>query len=504
MKTGGRASPVFSLARMVYNPPMNSFRPVFFTVGLLLCTLGAGMMLPTLADLYAGNDDWRVFLMSMIVTLFFGGIMVLSTATAGSQMTINRKQGFLMIVLAWVMLSLFSAVPLWLSGAGMSFTDAVFEAVSGITTTGATVMTGLQEQPPGILLWRAILQWLGGIGVVLMAMSVMPFLKVGGMQLFETEMTESEKALPRAARMAASIGWIYLALSAACVILYYIAGMNAFDALTHAMTTISTGGYSTYDSSFSHYHQSWIEVVAIVFMILGGLPFVLYLKAASGNFQPLLQDTQVRWFLSILAGTIMIMVIYHAVARDMPVGQSLLPVSFNVVSVMTGTGFMNEDFNAWGHLPVSIFFFLMFIGACAGSTTCGIKIFRFQILYAIATVQAKRLLYPNGVFVPYYNNRPVPDGVPASVMSFFFLFAITFAASTLALSFVGLDFMTAMSGAATAISNMGPGLGEIIGPTGTFKPLPDSAKWILVVSMIVGRLEIFTVLVLFTPHFWRR
>ena len=483
---------------------MNSFRPVFFTVGLLLCTLGAGMLLPTLADLYAGHDDWRVFFMSMMVTLFFGGIMVLSTATGGVQMTINRKQGFLMIVLAWVLLSLFSAVPLWLSGTGLSFTDAVFEAVSGITTTGATVITGLQEQPPGILLWRAILQWLGGIGVVLMAMSVMPFLKVGGMQLFETEMTESEKALPRAGRMAASIGWIYLVLSATCVVLYYIAGMNAFDALTHAMTTISTGGYSTYDTSFSHYDQPWIEIIAIIFMILGGLPFVLYLKAASGNFEPLLQDTQVRWFLSILAGTIMIMVIYHAIVRDMTVGQSLLPVSFNVVSVMTGTGFMNEDFNAWGHLPVSIFFFLMFIGACAGSTTCGIKIFRFQILYAIAIVQAKRLLYPNGVFVPYYNHRPVPDGVPASVMSFFFLFAVTFAVSAMALAFVGLDFVTAMSGAATAISNMGPGLGEIIGPAGTFKPLPDSAKWILVISMIVGRLEIFTVLVLFTPHFWRR
>ena len=269
------------------------------------------------------------------------------------------------------------------------------------------------------------------------------------------------------------------------------------------MTTISTGGYSTYDTSFSHYHQPWIEVVAIVFMVLGGLPFVLYLKAVNGNVGPLLRDTQVRWFIGILAGAIAIMCTYQLFARGLPLGQSLLPVSFNVVSVMTGTGFMNDDFNAWGPLPVSIFFFLMFIGACAGSTTCGIKIFRFQILYAVALVQLKRLIYPHGVFVPYYNNRPVPEGVPASVMGFFFLFAITFAVITLALSFVGLDFMTAMSGAATSISNMGPGLGEIIGPTGSFKPLSDSAKWILIVSMIVGRLEIFTVLVLFTPRFWR-
>lgn len=483
---------------------MMNFRPVIFTVGLLLCTLGAGMILPALADLYSGHEDWRVFFASMAVTIFFGGMMVLCSTQDRDQMTINRKQGFLMIVSAWVLLSLFSAVPLWFAGTDLSFTDAVFEAVSGITTTGATVITGLQDQPPGILLWRAILQWLGGIGVVLMAMSIMPFLRVGGMQLFETEMTESEKALPRAARMAASIGWIYLILSCACMVLYYLAGMSGFDALTHAMTTISTGGYSTYDTSFSHYDQPWIEIVAIVFMILGGLPFVLYMKATSGNPGPLLQDTQVRWFLAILAVTIMIMCIHHAIVRDMPLWQSLLPVSFNVVSVMTGTGFMNEDFNAWGSLPVSIFFFLMFIGACAGSTTCGIKVFRFQILYAIAIVQIKRLIYPHGVFVPYYNNRPVPDGVPASVMSFFFLFALTFAASALALSFVGLDFMTALSGTATAISNMGPGLGEVIGPSGTFQPLPDSAKWILIISMIVGRLEIFTVLVLFTPYFWRR
>jgi trk system potassium uptake protein TrkH len=482
---------------------MDNIRPVIFVVGLLLCTLGAGMALPALVDLHSGNQDWRVFFLAMLATFFFGGMMVLSTAADRNDMTITRRQGFLMIVLAWVLLSLFGAVPLWFAGE-LSLTDAVFESVSGLTTTGATIMTNLQEKPPGILLWRAILQWLGGIGVVLMAMSIMPFLKIGGMQLFESEMTESEKALPRAGRMAASIGFIYVVLTTCCVVLYYLAGMTPFDAVAHAMTTISTGGYSTYDTSFSHYDTPWLEIVAIIFMIMGGLPFVLYLKAMNGNVEPFLKDTQVRWFLSILAVAILLMCLYQLFARHIPIEDSILHVAFNVVSVMTGTGYANDDFNAWGALPVSMFFFLMFIGACAGSTTCGIKIFRFQILYAIAIVQLKRLIYPHGVFVPYYNNRPVPEGVPASVMSFFFLFALTFAASTLALSWVGLDFITAMSGAATAISNMGPGLGDIIGPAGTFQPLPDSAKWILIASMIVGRLEIFTVLVLFTPHFWRR
>lgn len=483
---------------------MNNMRPVIFIVGLLQCVLGLGMIFPMLADVNAGNADWRVFLMAMLVTLFFGGMMVLSTFADRNDMTINRRQGFLMIVMAWILLPLFGAMPLWLSGLNLSFTDAVFESVSGITTTGATVLTGLQDMPPGILIWRAILQWLGGVGVVLMALSIMPFLKVGGMQLFESEMTESEKALPRAGQLATSISTIYLTLTAFCVIFYYLAGMSAFDALAHAMTTISTGGYSTYDTSFTHYEQPWIEIVAIVFMILGGLPFVLYLKAVNGNVRPLLQDTQVRWFLSILAAFIAVMCLYHLFTNHTPLGHSLLPVSFNVVSVMTGTGFANADYNTWGALPVSMFFFLMFIGACAGSTTCGIKVFRFQILYAIAVVQIKRLIYPHGVFVPYYNNRPVPESVPPAVMSFFFLFALTFAVVTLALSFVGLDLMTALSGAATSISNMGPGLGNVIGPAGTFQPLPDAAKWILIASMIVGRLEIFTVLVLFTPAFWRQ
>lgn len=482
---------------------MTSIRPVLFIVGLLLCIMGLGMAFPVIIDLHAGHQDWRVFFMAMMATIFFGGLMVLSTAAERHTMTITRRQGFLMIVLAWVLLSLFGAAPLWFAG-GMSFTDAVFETVSGITTTGATVMSGLEHQPPGILIWRAILQWLGGIGVVLMALSIMPFLKIGGMQLFESEMTESEKALPRAAGLAASIATIYLVLTLFCVILYYMAGMSSFDALAHAMTTISTGGFSTYDASLAHFTAPGIHMVSILFMILGGLPFVLYLKAVNGNTGALLRDTQVRWFLSILGGAIVLIMGYLLFFRGVKLEHSALPVTFNVVSIMTGTGYANADYNGWGVFPVSIFFFIMFIGACAGSTTCGIKVFRFQILYAIAVVQLKRLIYPNGVFVPYYNNRPVPEGVPASVMSFFFLFALTFAAVALALSWTGLDFMTAMSGAATTISNVGPGLGDIIGPAGNFQSLPDSSKWVMIVSMIIGRLEIFTVLVLFTPHFWRR
>jgi trk system potassium uptake protein TrkH len=455
-----------------------------------------------LVDLSQGSPDWTVFFFCALATSFFGGIMFIGTSGAGIQM--RARQGFLLITSGWVLISLFSALPFWLSAYNLSLADAVFEAVSGITTTGGTIIVGLDKAPPGLLIWRSILQWLGGIGVILMALSIMPFLKVGGMQLFKTEIYDNEKAVPRLTQLAIWIAVIYAFLTLLCAIAYDVAGMSSFDAFAHAMTTISTGGYSTYDTSFSHYKDPWLEIIAIVFMIIGGLPFVLYLKAVRGNMNPLLRDTQVRWFLSILALTTLCLTFYLTLSDQASFADALRRTAFNVVSIMTGTGYMNGDYSLWGNFPVSILFFLMVVGGCAGSTSCGIKIFRFQVLYAVTVSQVRQLLHPNGIFIPHYNRKPLPSDVATSVMSFFFLFGFCFAMTALALAFVGLDFMTAMSGAATAISNMGPGLGSIIGPAGTFAPLPDSAKWILSVAMLLGRLEIFTVLVLFTPQFWRQ
>lgn len=478
------------------------FRPIFYTVGALLCTLAVSMVLPMMADIYVDNPDWKVFFVCILITSFFGGILVLTNSA--KDMTLNIKQGFVMITMVWVVLPLFASIPLYFSELGLSFTDSFFESVSGITTTGSTIITGLESVPRGILLWRAILQWLGGIGIILTAISIMPFLKIGGMQLFRTELSENEKALPRTTKMAGSIGIIYAVLTLLCVICYHLAGMSLFDALAHAMTTISTGGFSTYDSSFSHYHTPWIEIVSIVFMIAGGLPFVLYLKALHGNVTPLFTDSQVRWFLTLLAVSSGSLVLYLYFNNNMDLSESILPSVFNVVSIVTGTGFVNENYNAWGGFAVSSFFFLMVIGACAGSTTCGIKIFRFQVLYEVANVQMKKLLHPHGVFIPHYNKKPMPKDVPISVMSFFFLYALFFSIIAIALSFVGLDFLTAMSGAATSISNVGPGLGDIIGPAGNFQPLPDSAKWILSLSMLLGRLELLPMLILLSPQLWRR
>lgn len=477
------------------------FRPILYVNGLFLSILSLGMVLPMLADFYFGYDDWKVFFVCIIITSFFGGALILSTM--GHQFNVSTKQAFLLTNSVWLVLPTFGALPFWFSSLEMSVTDSFFEAMSGITTTGSTVIVGLDYAPAGILLWRAILQWLGGIGIIVMALSVLPFLKVGGMQIFRTELSEDEKALPRTAQLANSIAIIYVGLTAICALCYMFVGMEMFDAVAHAMTTIATGGFSTFDSSFANHDTIGPEIVAIIFMTVGGIPFVLYLKAIRGSHQPLLKDSQVRWFLSILALAILTTASYLYIQQGMGLGESLRRSSFNVISIMTGTGYGSGDFNSWGGFAVSMFFFLMVVGGCAGSTSCGIKIFRFQVLYAVTKIQINKLLHPNGVFIPHYNGKPMPKDVPASVMGFFFVYALGFSFLAVALSYTGLDFMTAMSGAATSISNVGPGLGDIIGPTGTFKPLPDSAKWILSAGMLLGRLELFAVLVMLSPHFWK-
>lgn len=481
---------------------MVDLRPIFFVLGIILTFFSGAMLFPITADILTGNDDWQVFTISMFVSTFIGVMMILTNR--GQEFNLNIRQTFLLTNLTWVVLSIFGAVPFFLSDLQLSPTDALFESVSGITTTGSTVLTGLDSMPAGILLWRAILQWMGGIGVIVMALSVLPFLKVGGMQLFLTESSENEKAMPRAAQMAGYTAIIYSIFTFICMLAYNMAGMTAFDALCHAMTTIATGGYSTSDSSIGYFAQADIEFVAITFMIIGSLPFVLYLRALRGSITPLFKDHQVHVFLMILASAIGFMTFYLSQVQGMALFESFRFSAFNLVSITTGTGYATTDFYLWGGLPVMIFFFLMFMGGCAGSTTCGIKVFRFQVLFNVARAQLRSLTYPNGVFTPYYNGRPIPADVPTAVMSFFYVFVLSYALIALLLSATGLDYVTALSGAATALSNVGPGLGGIIGPSGTFQTLPDPAKWVLCFGMFLGRLELFTVFVLLSRKFWER
>ncbi|RDD61739.1 TrkH family potassium uptake protein [Ferruginivarius sediminum] len=481
---------------------MIDLRPVLFVIGVLLSVLAVAMIVPALVDIVLGHIDWQVFLASAAVTLFVGVSLILSTRTGWGGF--NLRQAFLMTTFAWATIALFGALPFAFSELQLDFTDAFFEAMSGVTTTGATVIVGLDNAPPGILLWRAALQWLGGIGIIVMAISILPILQVGGMQLFRVEAFEADKVLPRAAQVAAGITGIYVALTTLGAIVYWMLGMTGFDAISHAMTSIATGGYSTHDASFGFWHETpAIHWATSVVMVAGSVPFVLYLRAVRGDILSLLRDSQVQWMLSILAGATLIVAAYLVAREVLTPEAALRHGTFNVISVMTGTGYASTDFGAWGGFAVVLMLILMFIGGCAGSTTCGIKIFRFQIVYAEARVQLRRLMQPNGVFIPYYNHRPIPDKVAQAVMGFFFVYTLSWAVLALGLGLMGLDFITAISGAATAISNVGPGLGPVIGPSGTFTSLPAEAKWLLSFGMLLGRLELFTVLVMFSPAFWR-
>lgn len=481
---------------------MPDLRPVFLVVGVLLMTLAVSMALPALVDLAVGNPDWQVFTAAGLFTLFTGGILVLTTRSESRKLSV--RQAFLLTTLAWIAMPAFAALPFRFSELHMSYTDAFFEAMSGLTTTGSTVIVGLDGAPPGILMWRSLLQWLGGIGILVMAISILPMLQIGGMQLFRMEFAERiEKALPRAAQIAGSIALIYLGLTLACAVLYWVFGMGPFDAVNHAMTTVATGGFSTRDGSIGYFESSAIDATATLFMVLGSLPFLLYLSVIRGDLLALARDSQVKWFLGILIGAVAMLIVFLWHGQGWALNEALRHVSFNATSIMTGTGYATTSFDLWGAFALPVFFFLMFIGGCAGSTTCGIKVFRVQVLYETARTQLKSLLQPHGVFIGYYNGRPIPPGVSDSVLSFFFLFVACFAAIAMGLAAMGLDFLTATSGAATAIANVGPGLGPIIGPAGNFAALPDAAKWLLAFGMLLGRLELFTILVLLAPSFWR-
>ncbi len=476
-------------------------QPILYTIGVLLSILAIAMILPMMADLYLGHQDWKVFFLCITLTAFFGGALILTNTMQEFKM--NLRQLFLLTFASWVSISLFAALPFKFSHMDMSFTKAFFEATSGVTTTGATVMQDLDHSPPGILLWRAILQWLGGIGIIVMAIGVLPFLKVGGMQLFRNESTEREKALPRAKQLATAIGTIYLALTFICAIAYMFVGFVPFDAICHAMTTLATGGYSNFSSSFEHLDNAGPEIVAIIFMTLGGMPFILYMRALRGDTGALLKDSQVRAYLSIIAFSTVLLVSYLLIYMDFSLWKALKVSLFSVISFMTGTGYTNADVSAWGGFPIALLLFLMVVGGCAGSTTCGIKVFRFQVLYSVAKTQIKKLIHPSGVFVPNYGGSPIPRDAIISVMSFFLLFSSLFILGVVAMSATGVDLLTALSSTATSLANVGPGLGATVGTPGHFAAMPDSALWIMSLSMLLGRLELFTALILLTPHFWK-
>ncbi|MGC3939396.1 TrkH family potassium uptake protein [Roseobacter sp. EG26] len=481
---------------------MLDLRPVGYVIGLLVAVLGTAMLLPMLIDLAEGREHWPVFFQSSLITVLAGGLISLACAN-GVKEGLTIQQTFLLTTGVWVALPLFGALPFVLGETDARFVDAFFEAMSGLTTTGSTVLSGLQDLPKGLLLWRGILQWLGGIGIIVVAMVFLPELRVGGMQIFKSESFDTMgKILPRAGQIASQISSIYLALTMACALSYLALGMNAFDATVHALTTISTGGFANYDESFGAFSGNK-EYAAAFFMVVASLPFVRYVQMINGHASPLWRDSQVRAFIATLLVLVVAMTFVLSRVSPDQWGQSFREALFNVTSIMTGTGYASANYMTWGSLLISMFFFIGLIGGCAGSTTCSIKIFRYQLLFASIKMQLRKIRSPNGVFLVRYERRAVGDDVLSSVISFFMFFTVTLGLLAVALSLTGLDFITSLSGAATALSNVGPGLGPEIGPAGNFAGLNDTAKWLLTAGMLLGRLELLAVYAILTVKFWR-
>ncbi|WP_415921343.1 TrkH family potassium uptake protein [Tateyamaria sp. SN6-1] len=477
-------------------------RPVGYVIGLLVAVLGAAMLLPMIVDLAEGRGHWYVFAESALLTLVIGGVLSLSCANSVRE-GLTIQQTFLLTTGVWLALPVFGALPFWFGATEAAYVDAFFEAMSGLTTTGSTVLSGLEELPKGLLLWRGILQWLGGIGIIVVAMVFLPELRVGGMQIFRTEAFDTfGKILPRATEIASRISVIYIALTLICALAYIGAGMDAFDATVHAMTTIATGGFANYDASFAAFGPA-ASYVACLFMILAALPFVRFVQLSAGTARPLIHDTQIHVFLITALSVVTLIALANMIRTETVTEAGFRAALFNTVSLMTGTGYANADYMQWGGFAVAVLFFTGLIGGCAGSTACSIKVFRYQLLFASIKAQLQKTRSPHGIFTPRYAGRPVGEDVLNSVMSFFVFFVVTLGVLSVGLALTGLDFITSVSGAATALANIGPGFGDQIGPAGNFAGLNDTAKWLLSAAMLIGRLELMAVYVIFTVGFWR-
>ncbi len=478
------------------------FQPVGDIIGRLSVVFGASMLLPALIDFVDGNPNWNGLVIAAFLTMAAGA--ALAQANVGARHGLSRQQAFLLTVLIWVVGPLFGAFPFVFGAPNASYTDAFFEAMSGVTTTGATVFTELEQQPRGMLLWRAMMQWYGGLGIVIVAMVFLPAMKIGGMQFFQSEAFDiSGDILPRASEVASQLIWIYLALTLGCFVGYGAAGMSPFEAICHTMTTVSTGGMGTRDSGFAEFSPA-AHYVGIVFMWLAAWPFVRFIQLGRGNVRGLARDSQIRAFLAIILGVSGAIAAWLVLGHRVPAEEAIREALFNVTSVMTGTGYASDDYNAWGGFPVALFFIIPLIGGCAGSTSCSAKVFRYQILLETLRTQLGRMRSPHGVFTLRYQGRPVEPDIVSSIMAFFFVFLCSIGIWAILLSLMGLDFITALSGSIAALCNVGPGLGPIIGPAGNYAPLSPEAKWLLSAGMLLGRLEFLSVLVLLAPVFWRR
>lgn len=481
---------------------MIDLRPVGYIIGIVTCILGAAMLVPAAADFIDGDANWRALLSSSVITMLAGGLVALACLN-GAGAGLRTQHAFVLTTFIWVALPLFGALPFILGVPGARFTDAFFEAMSGVTTTGTTVFTGLDDMPRGTLLWRSILQWIGGLGIIIVAMLFLPVMKVGGMQFFRSEAFDTMgKVTPRAIDLARALLEVYAVLTFLCALVYFGLGLSPFDAINHAFTTVATAGFSTSDESFAKFSGA-PEYAAVVFMILAGFPFVRFVQLAGGRFAPLWRDIQVRAYLRWTGYAIASVLAYRVVVDEVPLREAVRETAFNVVSLFSGTGYGSADVSAWGAFPMVVVIVGGIIGASTASTGCAIKVFRFLVLFETIKAQVRRIQSPSRVIPVRLEGRPLGEDVISSVITLFTLFMVSFGVVAVLLSLAGLENRTAVTAAWTAIFNIGPVFGAEVGPTGAVDAFPGGAKWIMIVAMLLGRLELLAVLVLLLPRFWR-
>lgn len=482
---------------------MENLKSSLFIIGNLLVFFSIYSFIPGIVDYYYNGTDWVVFFVISIVCLFTG--LNISFIFKRKDKDVEILSAFLLTLISWIILTFIGALPFYLGTTSLSLPDSFFESMSGLTTTGATVIQNLDNTSKSILIWRAMLQWLGGIGIIVIAIAIFPILKIGGMQLFQSEFSaKEEKVLPRTTKIATGIGLVYIILTLSCSFLLFLSGMDIFDSIAHGMTIIATGGFSTKDMSIGFFDSLFTEIITIFFMIISSLPFILLFQSMRGKLFDLISSSQVQFFLMLILTITIIVSFWLKKYYEVDFLQSLRISAFAVVSISTGSGFSTYDFSVWGSFTTLLFLFLMLIGGCSGSSSCGLKIFRIQILFKSAFTIIKKIIQPRGVFIPTYNSREISDDVLASVTGYFFLYIFMFAALSLALAFDGQEILTSLSGAAATLANVGPGLNESIGPSGNYSSISDFTKVFLCIGMLIGRLELFPILILLSPQLWKR
>ncbi len=476
---------------------------VFKIIGFLLILEACFILLALIPSAYFQEGDFFPLLYSGVITLFFGLLLWFSFKRK-KQGHLGKKEGYVVVSTAWLIYSVFGALPFLLSGTTSTYTDAFFEAMSGITTTGATILTDIEAAPKGVLFWRSITQWIGGMGIIVLSLVLLPILGIGGISLFIAEIPgpTKEKIHPRIIETAKRLWLIYFLLTAIQAVLMKFGGLNWYDSVCHAFTTMATGGFSTKNDSIAAFAPH-IQYIIIMFMIIGGTNFVLTYFMLKGRFSKLYKNEEFRFYILVLAVISVIIFIPLIFLQNMGIEEAFRTATFQVVSITTTTGYITADYMQWNNALWFIIFLLFFTGACAGSTSGGFKMVRQLLLIKNSSLELKRLIHPNAVIPVRFNGKPVSQELIYNVLAFFLFYMIIFAFSSLAMSlFPVVDFKTAIGAAASCLGNIGPGIG-MVGPVENFSFLPDAAKWYLSFLMMVGRLEIFTVIILFAPGFWK-